>query len=114
MSIIAELKRRNIFRVALLYTVAAWLVLQVADVLFELLGIPGWAFRLTFALLLICFPLFMAFSWVCEITPEGLKREQDIDTEVSITASTGRNINRITLVLLALTILTIIAGQLIP
>ena len=69
MSIISELKRRNVFRVALLYTIAGWLILQVADVLFEQLGVPSWAFRLVFGLLLICFPLVLVFSWIFELTP---------------------------------------------
>jgi glycerophosphoryl diester phosphodiesterase len=113
-SLFAELKRRNIFRVALLYLVAALLVLQLADVLFEQLGIPAWAFRLFFALVLICFPAVMAFSWICEITPQGLKREQNIDAETSITTRTGRKINRITLVLLAFAILIPVVDKLIP
>jgi glycerophosphoryl diester phosphodiesterase len=114
MSIFAELKRRNVFRVALLYMVAAWLILQVADVLFGQLGIPGWALRFVFALLVICFPLLLLFSWVCEITPEGLRRGQHVEPEASITAHTGRKINHITLVLLIFTILTAVVGQLLP
>lgn len=104
MQILAELNRRNIFRVALLYIVASWLVLQVFDLLFGLLGVPAWAFRLIFALLLICFPLVLAFSWVFEITPQGLKREQSIEVQTSITTRTGRKITRITLILLFVTI----------
>ena len=114
MSLFAELKRRNVFRVALLYIIAGWLILQVADVLFEQLDIPGWAFRFVFALLLICFPLVVVFSWVFEITPEGIKREQDIAAQSSITAHTGRKINRATTVLLILTILVVIADRLMP
>jgi len=114
MSLFAELKRRNVFRVALLYIIAGWLILQVADVLFEQLDIPGWAFRFVFALLLICFPLVMVFSWVFEITPEGIKREHDIAAQSSITAHTGRKINRATTILLILTILVVIADRLIP
>jgi len=114
MSVFAELKRRNIFRVALLYIVAAWLILQLADVLFELMGVPGWVFRMIFALLLICFPAVLAFSWVCEITPEGIKREQNVESEASITARTGRKINRITMVLLALAILLLVADRMTP
>ena len=113
-SVFEELKRRNVFRVALLYMVAAWLILQLIDVLFATLGVPGWAFRLVFALLLICFPAVLAFSWVCEITPEGIKREQHIETEDSITTRTGRKINHITMVLLAFVVLLLIAGQMTP
>jgi len=114
MSVFVELKRRNVFRVALLYIVAAWLILQLVDVLFAQLGVPGWAFRLVFALLLICFPAVLAFSWVCEITPEGIKREQLIETEDSITSRTGRKITLITLVLMAFVILLLVANQIPP
>jgi hypothetical protein len=96
MSIFAELKRRNIFRVALLYLVAGWLILQIASLLLEHLGFPAWVFRFIFALLLIFFPLAMIFSWVFEITPEGIKREQQIDAQASITAITGRKIKYLT------------------
>ena len=105
MQIFAELNRRNIFRVALLYIVASWLLLQVLDLLFGLLGVPNWVFRFCFALILICFPLVLAFSWVFEITPEGLKREQHIDSQTSITGMTGRKIRRITLILLLVAVL---------
>ena len=99
---------------ALLYVVGAWLVLQVADVLFEQLGIPGWAFRFVFALLLIFFPLVLVFSWIFEITPEGIKREQHIESESSITHVTAQKINRATMVLLAITILVVAADRFIP
>ena len=96
MSIFAELNRRNVFRVALLYIVACWLLLQLAAMLFELLGVPDWVHRFLFALLLILYPLVLGFSWMFEITPEGIKREQHIDTRLSITHLTAQKINRIT------------------
>jgi len=105
MQLLAELNRRNIFRVALLYLVASWLLLQVFDLLFGLLGVPNWVFRFSFALLLICFPLVLAFSWVFEITPDGLKREQHIQSQSSITSMTGRQITGITLILLLVAVL---------
>ncbi len=114
MSLFNELKRRNVIKVALLYTVAAWLILQVADVLFEQLGLPGWAFRFIFGLLVICFPLVLLFSWVFEITPEGIKRESQIAAEASITMHTGQRINKAITVLLVLAILTVVADRLIP
>jgi len=113
MALFAELKRRNVFRVALLYIVAAWLLLQVADILFTQLGIPDWAFRFVFALLLICFPLVLVFSWIFELTPQGIKREQDIEAEASITVQTGRKINRATVVLLIIAILVVVADRFI-
>ena len=110
-SIFAELKRRNVFRVALLYIVAAWLLLQFASVLSSALGVPDWVHRFLLTLLVICFPLLLAFSWVCEITPHGLKREHQVEAGTSITAQTGRKINRITLILLAFAILMFIADN---
>jgi glycerophosphoryl diester phosphodiesterase len=108
MLIIAELNRRNIFRVALLYIVASWLLLQLFDIMSQLLGVPDWVFRFVFALLLICFPLMMAFSWFFEITSEGLKREHSIDSVESITQLTGKKLTAITLKLLITAV--IIAG----
>jgi TolB-like protein/predicted Zn-dependent protease len=72
----AELKRRNVIRTALLYCVASWLVLQVADVLFGIIGVPDWSLRLVFGILLLGLPIALIFSWVFELTPEGLKRER--------------------------------------
>ncbi len=114
MSIFVELNRRNIFRVALLYIVATWLLLQLLNILFGLLGFPDWIFRFIFALLIICFPLTLVFSWIFEITPEGIKREQQIETRASITSQTGKKISRATRILLISAILLWLAGQLIP
>ena len=114
LSVYAELKRRNVFRVALLYVVAAWLLLQFSGVLSGLLGVPDWVYRFLFTLLLICFPAVLAFSWVCEITPQGLKREGEVEAEASITAQTGRRINRITLILLFFAILMVTVDKLLP
>ena len=105
MSVFVELNRRNIFRVALLYIVAAWLLLESIYLLFALLGAPDWVFRFAFALLLIGFPLVLAFSWVFEITPDGLKREQIIESQSSITKRTGQKITRITLIVLIAAVL---------
>lgn len=113
MSLFAELKRRNVFRVALLYIVAGWLLLQLFSLLFEQFGAPGWVFRFVFALLLICFPLVLVYSWIFEITPLGIRREQDIEAAASITTQTGRKISRATLILLIITILVIITDRLI-
>jgi adenylate cyclase len=74
MSFIAELKRRNVIRMALLYAVASWVLLQIADVLFEPLGLPEWTFRLVLGLLLLGFPLALIFAWVFEMTPASSSR----------------------------------------
>lgn len=69
-----ELKRRNVFRVAIAYIVMAWLVMQVADVILNNIEAPGWIFQVILLLLGIGFLIAMFFSWAFEMTPEGLKR----------------------------------------
>jgi TolB-like protein/Flp pilus assembly protein TadD len=102
MSLFSELKRRNVFRVAIAYLAAAWLLSEVATTLFPLFGLGEAPARAVVTLLAIGFPLFLIFSWVFEITPEGLKLEKDIDRSVSITRKTGKRLDRIIIVLLAL------------
>jgi adenylate cyclase len=111
MSFIAELKRRNVVKVAVLYVVAAWLLLQVADVLSSLLPVPDWTGSLVFILLVLGFPPAIIFSWVYEITPEGIRREKDVDRSQSITPETGRKINILMIVLLIVAIAVMIVTR---
>jgi TolB-like protein/Flp pilus assembly protein TadD len=92
-SFFAELRRRNVVRVGLLYGVAGWLVLQVADVLAGLLGLPDWTLRFVAFLFALGFPLVLIFSWVFELTPEGIKLERDVVRDSSITDRTGKKLN---------------------
>ena len=92
-SVWGELKRRNVVRVALAYAVVSWLLLQLADVLVPLLGLPDWAGKLVLLLLAIGFPLALFFAWAYELTPEGLKRENEVDRSRSIVSHTGRRID---------------------
>jgi serine/threonine-protein kinase len=114
MSFFEELKRRNVVRMAVLYGIAGWLILQIADVLFEQLGVPAWAFRLVLGLLVLGFPLALIFSWVFELTPEGLKHERDVERQQSITHRTARKIDVTIIVLLVLAMAGLIADRLIP
>jgi hypothetical protein len=75
MSLYRELKRRNVFRVAIAYLALAWLLIEVAGTVFPGFGIPDWAFRFVVIVLVFGFVPTLVFSWVYEITPEGLKRE---------------------------------------
>ena len=104
MSLLSELRRRNVFRMALLYIAAAWFVLQIVDILLSTLGLGDWIDRFLFGLGIICFPLVMIFSYVYEITPQGLRKEHQVTKERSITRRTGRQIWRTTLVLLGLSL----------
>jgi TolB-like protein len=114
MSLIQELKRRNVFRVAVLYLVAAWLLLQLTDVLSSLLPVPESAGSLVILLLVLGFFPVLIFAWVYEMTPEGLKREVDIDRSQSVTPETGKKINALIIILLVLAISGLVADRLIP
>jgi TolB-like protein len=93
MSIFAELRRRNVFRVAIAYLVTAWLVAQVAQLAFESFGTPDWVMKTLIFLLAIGLPFAVIFAWAFELTPEGIKREKDVDRSQSITPQTGRKLN---------------------
>ncbi len=88
-----ELKRRNVFRVAVLYVIASWLILQIADIVVPVLGIPDWGIRFILVLLALGFPIALIFAWAFELTPEGIKREHEIDRSRSITHHTGRKLD---------------------
>ena len=100
MGLVSELRRRNVLRMAVLYAVAAWLILQVADVLVDLAKLPDWIGTTTLWLLAIGFPIALVFSWFYEITPEGISLEKDIDPEGSITHVTGRRLEFIVISML--------------
>ena len=114
MSLFSELKRRNVFRVALLYVVASWIVLQVADVGISLLGLPVNAGRLIFLLLAAGLPLVLIFSWVYEITPEGLKKEKDTDRSLSVTDRTAKKLDATVIVLLVIGIGALALDRFVP
>jgi len=88
-----ELKRRNVVRVAIAYGIVSWLVLQLTDVLIPLLTLPEWVGRFVLLILIVGFFLALIFSWAYELTPEGVKRESDIDRSQSVTHSTGRKLD---------------------
>ena len=93
MSFFNELKRRNVFRVGIAYIVVAWLIIQVVDVVINNIGTPEWVFQTILLLLGIGFPLVLIFAWAFEMTPEGLKREREVDRSASITSQTGRKLD---------------------
>jgi TolB-like protein len=102
MSLFQEMKRRNVIRVAIAYAVVAWLVLQVADVVLNNVAAPGWVFFVVLLLLAIGFIVVVVFSWVFEMTPEGLKRESEVRREESITGVTGKKLDRLITAVLVL------------
>jgi len=93
LSFFNELKRRNVFKVTIAYVVMAWLVIQVADVILNNVEAPGWVFHVILLLLGIGLLLAFFFAWAFELTPEGIKKEKDIDRTHSITHVTGRKLD---------------------
>ena len=91
--LISELKRRNVFRVAVMYIVTAWVIIQVSDAAVPALQLPEWVHSLVFLLLALGFPLALILAWAFELTPEGIKRAEDVSLEESITRLTGRKID---------------------
>ena len=100
----AELKRRNVFRVALVYIIASWLIMQVVDVMFPALKLPEWTVTLIAALIVIGLPIAVIFAWAFELTPDGLKRDHEVDRSQSITPETGRRLNNIIIGILAVSL----------
>src|SRR5438309_6063008 len=95
----AELKRRNVYKVAIAYAVVAWLLIQAASIFLPAFNAPQWAMQIVILILVIGFPIALAFSWAFEITPEGIKRESEVAADQSITHHTGRKIVALTIVL---------------
>jgi adenylate cyclase len=114
MSLVQELKRRNVIRVAILYLVSSWVLLQLTDVLSSLLSVPDFTGSIVILLLVLGFFPALIFAWVYEMTPEGLKREANIDRSQSVTHETGKKINVVIVVLLVVAIGGLIVDRLIP
>ena len=98
----AELKRRNVIRFGGLYLVAAWLIVQIASTVLPMFGAPEWLPRIIVVLLAIAFIPALVFSWAFELTPQGLKRDEDVPPEQSIAPQTGRRIDRLIIAVLVL------------
>jgi TolB-like protein/Flp pilus assembly protein TadD len=103
-----ELKRRNVFRVAVAYLVSGWLVLQVAELVLDSTGAPDWVMKVLLLIGLLGFPFVLVFSWAYELTPEGLKKEKEVDRSASITPETGRKLNIITIGMLVLVLAVVV------
>src|SRR5436189_5857601 len=100
----AELKRRNVIRFAGLYLVGAWLLTQVASTVLPMFGAPDWLPRSIVSLLAIGFIPALILSWVFELTPQGLKRDEDVRPEESIAPQTARRMNRMIISVLVLAV----------
>jgi len=92
-TLFGELKRRNVFRVAIAFVIAAWLILQIVDVLVPMLGLPEWVGKMILLMLVVSFPIALILAWALELTPEGVRLEKNVDRSQSMTGQTGKKLN---------------------
>src|SRR5215469_15138102 len=97
-SFFAEVRRRNVYKVAVAYAVVSWLLIQIATQVFPFFEIPNWAVRLVVLLLVLGFPVALVLSWAFELTPEGIKRESDLEPSKWVVRTTGRRIIGLTII----------------
>jgi len=112
-SVWVELKRRNVVRVAVAYAIATWLTLQLTEVLMSLLSLPEWVGKLVLLLLVVGFPLTLFLAWAFELTPEGIKKEKDVDRSESATHVTGRKLDFVIIGVLAIAVLYFVVEKFI-
>jgi TolB-like protein/Tfp pilus assembly protein PilF len=111
MSLIAELKRRNVFRVGVAYAIVAWLLIEVASVILPTFKTPEWVMQAFTSLVILGFPLALILAWAFELTPEGIKRETAVDRSESITHVTGRKLDFAIIGLLVLAVVYFAADK---
>ena len=104
MSLIKELKRRNVIKVAIAYAVSTWILLQLSDVLTQILDLPEWAPKLILLMLVVGFLPALIIAWAFELTPDGIKLERDVTRTESITPKTGRKLDYVIIVSLGLSL----------
>jgi TolB-like protein/Tfp pilus assembly protein PilF len=104
MSFFNELKRRNVIRVGFTYGVVGWVIAQVADLALESFGAPDWVMKTLLFLMFVGFVIALFIAWAYELTPEGIKRAEDVDHNDSITGQTGRKLDKLAIVVLLLAV----------
>jgi hypothetical protein len=113
-SFVGELKRRNVYKVAIAYAVVAWLLMQIASQIFPFFDIPSWGVRLVVLLVILGFPVALVLAWAFELTPEGIKRTDDVDLSKSIRRKTGRKLDFLIIAVLLLVIAVLVFQRLRP
>lgn len=110
---VSELRRRNVIRAAAFYAASAWLAVQVATQVFPFFDVPTWTVRWIVVAAVIGFPFLIAFAWLYEITPQGLKRESEIARDESIARATGRKLDRWIIATMGVAIVLLLANQIV-
>lgn len=110
-SLFREIKRRNIYKVGVVYAITAWVIVQVASVASGTFGAPPWVMKMLITILLLGFPVALVFAWAFEITPDGIQRTAEVDTDESISHKTGRKLNYWIIGLLAGAVVLLLAER---
>jgi TolB-like protein/tetratricopeptide (TPR) repeat protein len=114
MSLFTELERRNVFRVGVAYIVAAWVSLQVADLVLDAINAPDWVIQVLLLLIGLGFVAAIIIAWAYELTPDGIRREKDVQRDQSITHDTANKLNRITIGLVIAAVLIVVIDRFVP
>ena len=114
MSLVQELKRRNVFRVGIAYCGSGWLVLQLASMLIPTLNLPDWTMTALLLFGILCFPFVLLLCWTYEITPAGLRRTEHVAPGESVVQETRATLNKVITALLLLALALVLAEQFFP
>ena len=108
---IAELKRRNVFKAGIAYLIVAWVITEVASVVLPTFNAPAYFMKALLIILIIGFPINLIFSWIYDITREGLKKTEDIDQEAQKSRLTGNRLNKVIIISLSLVVVLLVFNQ---
>ena len=111
MKLFQEMKRRNVFRMGIAYVVVAWVLLQAIDFALDIISAPNWVMQVFFLAALVGLPVVLIVSWVFEMTPDGIKRESEIDRSSSVTQHTGHKLDRTIMIFLAIAVVLLLADR---
>lgn len=114
MSLVSELKRRNVFRVATAYIIVGWLLTEISTTVLPTFGAPDWVAKVLIFIVGIAFIPVLIFSWAYEMTPEGIKREKDVDRDASITSHTGKKLDYVTIAVVIAGVAFLVWGKVGP
>jgi len=106
-----ELKRRNVFRVTIAYLAVAWLILQAADIVLDNIAAPDWLMQAVMFFMAIGLPIAIVLAWAFEMTPDGIKKETEVDRTTSITQSTGKKLDRIIIAVLGIAVIVLVVER---
>ena len=111
MRVIGELRRRNVFKVSVAYTILSWLVVKLVDALSPVIGAGDRVIQIVTLLLILGFPVIVLFAWACELTPGGVRPTSSVEKSKSITAETGRKLNYVLVTLLVIAAIVLVAEK---